>query len=59
MDDFVLVITTTFDGYVERYWIPCALVPAVLWEFSFVADIYKARAVWVLDQDSRAWDLSM
>ena len=59
MDDFALVIVTTFDGDVEKYWIPCALVPALLWELSYIDEIYKARAVWMDDQNSRAWDMSM
>ena len=58
MDDFVLVIATTMDGK-EEYWIPIALVPAVLWEFSYVDEICSARAVYMEDQNSRAWDVSM
>ena len=54
----VLVIATTMDGK-EEYWVPIALVPAVLWEFSYVEDIYSARAVYMPDQDARAWDVSM
>ena len=59
LDDFVLVIATTWDRGKEEYWIPIALVPAILWEFSYVDDIYSARAVYMPDQNSRAWDVSM
>jgi len=61
MDDFVLVRFTTVDGAVEDVWLPSilALVCVLYFPEELDENIYSARVVWMKDQNSRAWDMSV
>ncbi len=62
MGDYVLVRFTTLDGKVTELWLPpiLAVVCAVYFPQSFDdEEIYSARVVWMKDQNSRAWDMSV
>ena len=61
MDDYVLVRFTTVDGKVVEIWLPpiLAVVCALYFPEELDEDIYSARVVWMNDQNSRAWDMSV
>jgi len=61
MDDYVLVRFTTVDGKVTEVWLPpiLAVVCALYFPEEFDEEIYSARVVWMSDQNSRAWDMSV
>ena len=61
MDDYVLVRFTTMDGAVGEIWLPpiLAVVCALYLPVELDEDIYSARVVWMNDQNSRAWDMSV
>ena len=61
MDDYVLVRFTTVDGEVTDIWLPPILAVVIVTYFpeELDEDIYSARVVWMNDQNSRAWDMSV
>ena len=61
MDDYVLVRITTIDGDEQELWLApeLAVITALYYPLSFHDEIYSARLVWMSDQNSRAWDMSV
>ena len=61
MDDYVLVRFTTMDGAVKDIWLPPILAVVIVTYFPEELDeeIYSARVVWMKEQNSRAWDMSV
>ena len=49
------------DGKVTEIWLPpiLAVVCALYFPEEFDEEIYSARVVWMSDQNSRAWDMSV